>query len=91
MRVARKNMSGLAFVFASENFNQALRRMRYLRQFSRWKDRQSAAIDSKTSELKSQKESLAKTRGRAWGCLEEAAIGAAVPSEAIFKTGCHSG
>ncbi len=64
-------MSGLAFVFASENFNQALRRMRYLRQFSRWKDRQSAAIDSKTSELKSQKESLAKTRGEHGAALRK--------------------
>lgn len=62
MRIARKNRSGLAFVFASENFNQALRRMRYLRQFSDWKDRQSAAIDSKTAELRTQQEGLAKAR-----------------------------
>lgn len=42
MRSARKNRSALAFVFASDNFNQALRRMRYLRQFSEWRDRQTA-------------------------------------------------
>lgn len=62
MRVARKNNSDLAFIFASENFSQALRRMRYLRQFSSWKDRQSAAIGGKTKELKTQKELLAQTR-----------------------------
>lgn len=62
MRVAQKNKSALAFVFASDNFNQALRRMRYLRQFSAWKDRQSAAIASKTSELKTQRDQLAAAK-----------------------------
>lgn len=64
MRVARKNHSDLAFIFASESFNQALRRMRYLKQFSQWKDRQSAAIDGKTKELKQQKTELADARSR---------------------------
>lgn len=62
MRVARKQKSDLAFIFASDNFNQALRRMRYLRQFAEWKDRQTAAIDSKTSELKKQQTALAAAR-----------------------------
>ena len=62
MRLARKGNSALTFIFASENFNQALRRMRYLKQFSEWKDRQSAAIDHKTEQLKSQREALAKAR-----------------------------
>ena len=62
MRTARRGNSALAFIFASENFNQALRRMRYLRQFSEWKDRQSAAIDSATMRLRGQKETLAKAR-----------------------------
>lgn len=63
MRLARRGNSTLAFIFASENFNQALRRMRYLRQFSEWKDRQSEVIGSKTKELKKQREGLAKARG----------------------------
>lgn len=62
MRLSRKRNSGLAFVFASENFNQALRRMRYLRQFSEWKDRQTEAISSKNARLLSEKESLGKAR-----------------------------
>ena len=62
MRVARKQKSNLAFVFASENFNQALRRMRYLHQFSEWKDRQTAAIEGKTAELKKQQSALASAR-----------------------------
>ncbi len=64
MRVAQKNQSALAFIFASENFNQALRRMRYLKQFSAWKDRQSAAIAGKTAELKTQREALARTKAQ---------------------------
>ena len=62
MRLSRKKNSGLAFIFASENFNQALRRMRYLRQFSEWKDRQTAAISSKNAQLMSEKESLGKAK-----------------------------
>jgi len=64
MRVAKKNNSDLAFIFASENFNQALRRMRYLKQFSRWKERQSAAINGKNKELKQQRTELADARSR---------------------------
>ncbi len=63
MRTARKNTSALAFIFASDNFNQALRRIRYLRQFSRWKDRQTAAINGKTAQLREQSTQLEKTRG----------------------------
>ncbi len=63
MRLLRKKNSGLAFVFASENFNQALRRMRYLKQFSEWKDRQTSAIESKNTQLMAEKESLAKAKG----------------------------
>lgn len=62
MRLSKKKNSGLAFIFASDNFNQALRRMRYLKQFSEWKDRQSSAIDSKNQQLKSEKETLGKTK-----------------------------
>lgn len=62
MRVAKKNKSDLAFVFASENFNQALRRLRYLREFSNWREKETAAINTKISRLKSEKESLAQAR-----------------------------
>lgn len=62
MRVARKNRSELAFIFASDNFHQALRRMRYLKQFSAWKDRQSEEIGNKTAELKHQRDQLASAK-----------------------------
>lgn len=64
MRVARKNNSQLAFVFASKDFHQALRRMRYLRQFSRWKDRQSEAISTRTRALEDQGRQLSAVKAR---------------------------
>lgn len=62
MRVTRKNRSDLAFIFSSGSFNQALRRLRYLREFSNWKDRQSAEINAKIADLKNEKEALAKAK-----------------------------
>ena len=62
MRTARGNTSALAFIFSSDSFNQAMRRMRYLRQFSAWKDKQSAEINRKVAQLNDQKKSLAAAR-----------------------------
>ena len=70
MRLARKGNSELAFIFSSDNFNQALRRMRYLKEFSEWKDKQSNAIDNKLSSLKIQRENLAKTVEQQKGVLK---------------------
>lgn len=61
MRAAGKNNSTLAFIFSSGTFNQAMRRMRYLKQFSEWKDRQSAEIAGKVEHLKNQRATLSKT------------------------------
>lgn len=62
MRVARKKNSDLAFIFASESFNEARRRMRYMREFSEWKDRRSGEILDKVETLKSQKSKLTQAR-----------------------------
>lgn len=62
MRVTRKNKSGLAFIFSSGSFSQAMRRMRYLKEFSAWRERQNAEINSKIADLKNEKEALAKAR-----------------------------
>lgn len=58
MRLTKKNQSTLAFIFASENFNQAMRRIRYLRQFSEWKEKQSAAINAQIKTLADEKQRL---------------------------------
>lgn len=62
MRLTRGKTSALAFIFASDNFNQALRRMRYLKEFSRWRDRQTDAINAKVDELDRQTRLLAGTK-----------------------------
>lgn len=51
MRVARKKSSGLVFVFASKSLGEAERRMRYLREFSLWKERQQETISEQMLKL----------------------------------------
>ncbi|MDE6292010.1 MAG: peptidoglycan DD-metalloendopeptidase family protein [Muribaculaceae bacterium] len=62
MRLTKRNQSTLAFIFASENFNQAMRRIRYMRQFSVWKERKSVDIDNKIAQLGKERETLAKAK-----------------------------
>lgn len=62
MRIKKKQTSNLAFIFASKDFNEALRRMRYLRQFAAWRDKQTADIGKQIKALGYEKELLAQTR-----------------------------
>ena len=62
MRLTKKNESTLAFIFASESFNQAMRRIRYMRQFAEWKERKSSDINGKIVQLDKEREDLAKTK-----------------------------
>ncbi|MDE5650779.1 MAG: hypothetical protein K2I35_07210, partial [Duncaniella sp.] len=39
-------MSTYSFIFSSDNFKEAYRRIRYLRQFSAWRERKTANIES---------------------------------------------
>lgn len=71
MRVSKKNRSDLAFVFSSSSFNQALRRMRYLKEFSSWKERQTEEINGKISELKKEKDDLSQARKEEQSTLKE--------------------
>ena len=62
LRVTKKQKSDLAFIFSSKSFNQASRRIRYLKEFSKWKNKQTKEIDSIIEDLKDQKENLAKVK-----------------------------
>lgn len=62
IRGKRNSNSTLAFIFSSKNFAQAMRRIRYIRQFSAWRQKQSDRIAAKVSELKSQKQKLDEAR-----------------------------
>lgn len=62
MRTSRKNSSALAFIFSAENFNQGMRRMRYLREFSSWKEKRSQEITDKLAQLQREAERLEAAR-----------------------------
>ena len=62
---ARKNSnSDLAFIFGAKNFNQALERMRYLRQIAAWRKRRTDEINNTVALLAKDKESLSQNRER---------------------------
>lgn len=65
MRVARKQNSGMAFLFSAGSFNEARRRMRYMQEFSEWKERRSGEIKGKMATLQSQRRQLTQARSDA--------------------------
>lgn len=62
MRLVRGNTDGLAFIFASESFSQAYRRLRYLREFSEWRKGQVESIAKLQEQLKTQHQLLSQTK-----------------------------
>lgn len=58
MRLGYKNNSAMAFVFSSGSFNEAMRRIRYMKKFSAWRKRQSDLIGMKVAELQKDREKL---------------------------------
>lgn len=63
MRLKRKENSMLAFILSSENFYQGARRMRYLKEFSNWRDAQSAEIADQLETLNTRHAELENKRG----------------------------
>ena len=53
------SMSALAFIFASDSFTQAYRRVRYLREFAAWKDKKSTEIKEAQAQLDGQRKHYA--------------------------------
>lgn len=64
MRSKSKETSTLAFIFSSRNFNEAMRRMRYLRQFSKWRGNKSAEIEEHVADLKRQTQELTTAKAQ---------------------------
>ena len=65
MRIARKQSSGMAFLFASGSFNEARRRMRYMKEFSDWRDRRSGEILGKVNMLQARRGELVQAKSDA--------------------------
>lgn len=59
MRMARSKRSKLAFIFSSKSFSQAMRRMRYLKEIARRRDKQTAEIRRTIDMLNRDREALA--------------------------------
>lgn len=60
MQSRQGSMSKLAFIFSSESFTQAYRRMRYLQQFSRWRARKSEEIAEVQQQLEGHRTRLSQ-------------------------------
>lgn len=81
IRESKNTNSDLAFIFSSKNFGEALRRMRYLRQFSDWRKRKSSEIAQRVETLKDQREQLAVARKE-----KDAALGKEVAARNLLDT-----
>ena len=67
-------MSTFSFIFSSDNFKEAYRRVRYLRQFSAWRERKTANIEAaieRVAERRSHLTSLRHSQGEAYRKAEE--------------------
>ncbi len=58
IRTQRQTASASAFIFSSRSFDQARRRIRYLRELGRWQTEKASALKTETELLKAQKERL---------------------------------
>ncbi len=62
MRLAKGKKSALSFIFSSKNFSQAMRRVRYLREFDAWRERETRKLKIKNEQLKTQYSQLASAK-----------------------------
>lgn len=69
----RQQMNALAFIFSSDSFSQAYRRMRSLRQFSKWRQRRSHEITAMRGQITEQRNHLAALRGDASASMNQLA------------------
>ena len=65
----RQQKGALAFIFSSESFSQAYRRMRSLKQFSKWRKRRSSEITTLRSDIDKRKTALSGLRESASATL----------------------
>lgn len=81
IRSKKKSNSNLAFIFSSGSFSQAMRRMRYLRQFSEWRDRQTGEIGKHVDALKKETQQLAQSK-----VMHDRALGTRLAAQRQLET-----
>lgn len=62
VRKRKNGNSDLAYIFSSRSFTDAARRMRYLREFSEWRDRQTSDIQSRIQDMNRKKQALSQNK-----------------------------
>lgn len=81
IRSKKKSNSNLAFIFSSGSFSQAMRRMRYLRQFSEWRERQTGEIGKHVDALKKETQQLAQSK-----VMHDRALGTRLAAQRQLET-----
>lgn len=61
-RIARKKSSELAFLFSAKSFSEGMRRMRYIKKFRAWKERQTRMIEDQLNTLDTQRSQLSTAK-----------------------------
>lgn len=62
VRTRKGSNSTLAYIFSSKSFGEARRRMRYLREFSEWRKKQTDEIQNELNVLNQERAALAQSR-----------------------------
>lgn len=64
IRAKKGSNSKLAYIFSAGSFAEARRRIRYLKEFSEWRKKQTAAIESQVRVLKGERVQLAQSKSQ---------------------------
>lgn len=81
VRAKRKSNSDLAYLFSARSLSEARQRMRYLKEFSEWRKRQSGEIEGKVTQLRQQRSELARNKS-----MQDRALAAKVNSQRELET-----
>ncbi|MDE7403291.1 MAG: peptidoglycan DD-metalloendopeptidase family protein [Muribaculaceae bacterium] len=81
MQKKRNDKSLLAFIFSSSDFSQAMRRIRYVKEFSAWREKQTAKISNRVAALAKQRSELSGVKN-----MQEQALDRQVKAQKELET-----
>lgn len=62
VRKRKNSNSDLAYIFSSKSLTDAARRMRYLREFAEWRDKQTSGIQNRIKDMEGKKQALSQNK-----------------------------